>query len=189
MRPKPGSGSGDESDWSDLGDLGEGRRSGLPPMRDFERSASQPGGPEFRGGTNIKENAPPEFASGPQGPQLGDAFDDRRAGPPPEAYLRDDITRSPSQPGGPKFRGGSNIGEGNEPPEFRKPPPEAYLRDDITPRSNKFEEGMMNTRRSGPVQDNAPYETFKDAFRNARRQKGPGAVFDWRGKLYTTDYK
>jgi len=54
----PGGGSGDESDWSDLGDLGEGRRSGLPPMRDFERSASQPGGPEFRGGTNIKENAP-----------------------------------------------------------------------------------------------------------------------------------
>ena len=32
-------------------------------LGDFERSASQPGGPEFRGGTNIQENAP----IGPEG--------------------------------------------------------------------------------------------------------------------------
>lgn len=56
--------------------------------------------------------------------------------------------------------------------------------------SNKFSEGIMNTkRRSGPVGDNAPFETFKDAFRNARREKGAGSTFDWRGNEYTTDYK
>ena len=71
--------------------------------------------------------------------------------------------------------------------EYRTP--EAFQMDDIAPRSNKFSEGIMNTRRSGPVEDNAPFETFSDAFANARREKGPGAVFDWRGKPYTTDYK
>ena len=68
--------------------------------------------------------------------------------------------------------------------------PEAFQMDDIVPSSNKFSEGIMNTgRRSGPVQDNAPFETFKDAFRNARREKGAGGTFDWRGNEYTTDYK
>ena len=146
--------------------------SGLPPMRDFERSASQPGGPEFRGGTNIQENAPPEFQRST-----------------PEAYLRDDITRSPSQPDiGRSGRRSPSVQE-FAPPEFQEPPPEAFLKDDIATRSNKFEEGMMNTKRSGPVQDNAPYETFKNAFRNARRQRGAGGTFDWRGNEYTTDYK
>ena len=68
--------------------------------------------------------------------------------------------------------------------------PEAFQMDKFEPRSNKFSEGIMNTgRRSGPVQDNAPFETFKDAFRNARREKGAGGTFDWRGNEYTTDYK
>ena len=68
--------------------------------------------------------------------------------------------------------------------------PEAFQMDKFEPRSNKFSEGIMNTgRRSGPVQDNAPFETFKDAFRNARREKGAGGTFDWRGNKYTTDYK
>ena len=146
--------------------------SGLPPMRDFERSASQPGGPEFRGGTNIQENAPPEFQRST-----------------PEAYLRDDITRSPSQPDIGRFGRRSPSVQEFAPPEFQEPPPEAFLKDDIATRSNKFEEGMMNTKRSGPVQDNAPYETFKNAFRNARRQRGAGGTFDWRGNEYTTDYK
>ena len=97
--------------------------------------------------------------------------------------------------------GGSTMGSGPGPGasgggRTEQRTPEAFQMDDIAPRGNKFSEGIMNTgRRSGPVQDNAPFETFKDAFRNARREKGAGAVFDWTnprtGKRnpYTTDYK
>tara|TARA_Y100000748_G_scaffold247183_1_gene211756 strand:+ start:176 stop:625 length:450 start_codon:yes stop_codon:yes gene_type:complete len=31
-------------------------------------------------------------------------------------------------------------------------------------------------------------ESFSEAFRSARKLKGPGQIFDWNGKHYTTDY-
>ena len=131
---------------------------GLPPMKEFERSPSQPGGGATARSSGVQDIAPLE-------PQRG-ARDPRGA-------------RRGRTGGGAEQR-----------------TPEAFQMDDIAPRSNKFSEGIMNTgRRSGPVQDNAPFETFKDAFRNARREKGAGAVFDWTnprtGKRnpYTTDYK
>ena len=125
---------------------------GLPPMKEFERSPSQPGGGATARSSGVQDIAPLE-------PQRG-ARDPRGA-------------RRGRTGGGAEQR-----------------TPEAFQMDDIAPSSNKFSEGIMNTgRRSGPVQDNAPFETFKDAFRNARREKGAGGTFDWRGNEYTTDYK
>ena len=85
----PGGGSGGGSgpkEFTDVRDLG-----------DFDRSPSQPGtDQEFRGGSNIGiGNEPNEY-------------EEKFGG---EAYLEDDITRSPSQPGGQEFRGGTEIGE------------------------------------------------------------------------------
>ena len=125
---------------------------GLPPMKEFERSPSQPGGGATARSSGVQDIAPLE-------PQRG-ARDPRGA-------------RRGRTGGGAEQR-----------------TPEAFQMDDIAPSSNKFSEGIMNTgRRSGPVQDNAPFETFKDAFRNARRERGAGGTFDWRGNEYTTDYK
>jgi hypothetical protein len=218
MRPKPGSGPGDTPEGGDVGGGLEGDRidrySSYPHQREFENIASGPGG---GGGEPTAQSSPGQseledkFGRGPIGAPKQSSygrseFEDKHGREwgqydPDLAGRGGDVLKG----GGKSYEGtgqrpdggssgGSAMGSGVGPGasgggRTEQRIPEAYLRDEIAPSSNKFEEGMMNTGRSGPVQNNAPFETFKDAFRNARRQKGAGATFDWRGNPYTTDYK
>ena len=143
-------------------------------MKEFERSPSQPGRGATARSSGVQDIAPLESQQR--------SFHDPDAVP--------DWRRR----GGARDPRGARRGRTGGGAEQRIP--EAFQMDKFEPRSNKFSEGIMNTgMRSGPVQDNAPFETFKDAFRNARRERGAGGTFDWTnprtGKRnpYTTDYK
>ena len=64
------------------------------------------------------------------------------------------------------------------------------IQDTEEPKDNQRidEDGMIErTYYSKEIMDNYDM-SFSEAFRNARKLKGPGKIFIWNGKHYTTDY-